>query len=410
MIRQHRRWVFGLATAMVIAVAGCSGGSTPAPSTAGDDGAATVDVALAEWSVTPSTITAAPGSVTFGVSNTGTTVHELIVVKTDLLADALPVAGAKVDEAGLTVVDEVEDVAAGTTADLALTGLAAGHYVLFCNIEGHYSQGMHADFDVKQRPPALGTRRVGRPARRVLPGRDCRLTPGPDGPQCPVPGEGEMGGCCGEGIPSCERVFDRRAADRDLRRFRRKGAPWATRELIEELASGVDLADVTVLDVGAGVGAVHLGLLERGASSAVDVDGSGAYLATAREEAARRGLGDRVRHVLGDVTIVAPTIDDADLVALDRVVCCYGDVASLLTAASTLARRRLGLVYPRDRWWIRAGATLGNLVMFRRSTGYRMHVHRASTMAGLLRAAGFGPVAYRDGRVWRVETWERVAT
>jgi uncharacterized cupredoxin-like copper-binding protein len=148
-IRQNRIWVLGLATAIVVAVAGCSGGSTPAPSTAGGAGAATVDVTLAEWSVTPSTTTAAAGAVTFSVSNEGTTVHELIVVKTDTKADALPVAGAKVDEAGLTVVDEVEDVAAGTTADLALTDMVAGHYVIFCNIEGHYGQGMRADFDVK---------------------------------------------------------------------------------------------------------------------------------------------------------------------------------------------------------------------------------------------------------------------
>ena len=217
-----------------------------------------------------------------------------------------------------------------------------------------------------------------------------------------------MGGCCGEGIPSCERVFDRRTADGDLRRLRRDGLPWATLALIDQLESGTDLAGATVLDVGAGIGAVHLALLARGAARAVDVDGSGAYVAVAREEAERAGLSDRVRHVLGDLTIVAPSLEPADLVALDRVVCCYGDVASLLTAASALARRRLGLVFPRDRWWIRAGATLGNLVMFRRS-GYRMRVHRASAMAGLLGAAGFANVAHRDGRVWRVETWERVA-
>jgi magnesium-protoporphyrin O-methyltransferase len=216
-----------------------------------------------------------------------------------------------------------------------------------------------------------------------------------------------VGGCCGEGIPSCEHVFDRKTADDDLRRLRRNGPPWASRELIDDLAAGVDLEGATVLDIGAGVGAVHLGLLERGAASAVDVDGSGAYLAAAREEAARRGLGDRVRHVLGDVTAMAPTLQPADLVALDRVVCCYGDAAALLAAAAALARRRLGLVYPRDRWWMRAAAALGNAVMFRRSAGYRMHIHRAGALAGILREAGFVPLAGRDGRIWRVEAWER---
>jgi magnesium-protoporphyrin O-methyltransferase len=221
-------------------------------------------------------------------------------------------------------------------------------------------------------------------------------------------GEGEMGGCCGEGIPSCERVFDRKTADQDLHDYRRKGAPWATRELIDELAAGVELSGVTVLDVGAGVGTVHLELLARGVASAVDVDGSSAYVAVAREEAERAGLSNRVQHVVGDLTLVAPALVPADLVALDRVVCCYGDVAALLTAASTLARRRLGLVYPRDRWWIRAGASIGNVVMFRRSAGYRMRVHRGTAIAALLEAAGFARAASRDGRVWRVETWERV--
>ena len=216
-----------------------------------------------------------------------------------------------------------------------------------------------------------------------------------------------MAGCCGDGIPTCERVFDRRVAAADLRQYRRRGAPWATRELVAGLATGLDLADATVLDVGAGVGAVYLELLERGAATAVDVDGSPSYLATAREEADRRGVADRVRHVLGDVTILAPTLEPADLVALDRVVCCYADVSALLASAAALARRRLGLVYPRDRWWIRAAAALANPFAFRGSGGYRMHIHRRARIAALLRDAGFSPLSGREGRVWRIETWGR---
>lgn len=149
----HRSRAIGLVAAAVVAVAACSGGSTASPSAATSPsaaaGATTVDVALAEWSVTPSATSAAPGDVTFKVANKGTQVHELIVVKTDTKADALPVADSKVDESTLTVVDEVEDVAVGATANLVLTDLAAGHYAIFCNIEGHYGEGMHADFDVK---------------------------------------------------------------------------------------------------------------------------------------------------------------------------------------------------------------------------------------------------------------------
>ena len=217
-----------------------------------------------------------------------------------------------------------------------------------------------------------------------------------------------MSGCCGGGIPSFERVFDRRAADDDLRRLRKHGPPWSTRTLVDGLAAGMDLAGTSVIDIGAGVGAVHLGLLERGARSATDVEGSSAYLDAARVEAVRRGLDERVRHVLGDATVVGPELEPADIVALDRVVCCYGDLAALLSAASSLARRRIGLVYPRDAWWARAGVAISNPIMFRGTAGYRVHIHRVAAVAGLLRDAGFEPLGLRVARIWRVETWERV--
>lgn len=218
-----------------------------------------------------------------------------------------------------------------------------------------------------------------------------------------------MGGCCGEAIPSCEVVFDERTAADDLRALRTKGAPWATRELIAQVSAEIDASGLTVLDVGAGVGAVHLSLLERGAARAVDVDGSSAYLAAAREEAGRRGLGDRVEHVLGDLTAVGATLAPADLVTLDRVVCCYGDLDGLLATASALARRRLGLVYPKDTWWVRTGAAVANAVAFRRCAGYRMRIHRRELIEERLATAGFRRRSEREGRLWRVETWERAA-
>jgi hypothetical protein len=218
-----------------------------------------------------------------------------------------------------------------------------------------------------------------------------------------------MSSCCGDGIPSCEHVFDERTADGDLRDLRRDGPSWATRALIDALGDGLELGDVSVTDIGAGVGAVHLGLLERGALRAVDVDGSSAYLAAAREEAGRRGLEDRVTHVLGDVTAMAGRLEPTDLVALDRVVCCYPDAIALMGMAASIATRRVGLVYPRDAWWLRAGVTVVNPVMFWRSAGYRMRIHHASTVTRPLENAGFKRLTVRNGRVWRVETWERVA-
>jgi uncharacterized cupredoxin-like copper-binding protein len=136
--------------AAALVAAGC-GGTAASPSAAASApasaAAGSIAVELSEWKVVPTPATATAGSVTFAVTNAGSQTHEFVVVQTDMKADALPVTGGKIDESALTPVDEIEDIAAGATPSLTVD-LAAGHYVLLCNIETHYEQGMHADLDV----------------------------------------------------------------------------------------------------------------------------------------------------------------------------------------------------------------------------------------------------------------------
>jgi uncharacterized cupredoxin-like copper-binding protein len=137
-----------LATIAVVAGACASSGASPSAAPASSAaGGSSVAVELSEWKVVPAPASAAAGSVSFAVSNKGTTIHEFVVVKTDMKADSLPVVDHKIDESALTPVDEIEDIAAGASPTLDVD-LDAGHYVLLCNIETHYEQGMHADFDV----------------------------------------------------------------------------------------------------------------------------------------------------------------------------------------------------------------------------------------------------------------------
>ena len=154
--------------------------------------------------------------------------------------------------------------------------------------------------------------------------------------------------------------FGERAARDDLKPYRKSGAGTTTRWLIDGLEAG-GVAGMTVLDIGAGVGAVHQQLLADGAIAALDVDGSPAYVNAAREEAAWRGTADRVRYEVGDFVELAPGIGESDIVALDRVICCYPDMPSLVrlsVAYATLDRapppkQQPGLVYPRDTMpWI----------------------------------------------------------
>jgi len=113
-----------------------------------------VDVSLKTYSITLSSPTAKAGEITFHVTNDATDlVHEFVIFKTDLPEDQLPLnAEGNVDEegAGVTHIDEVEDVEMGKSKDLVVT-LEPGNYVLICNtaLNNHYKHGMHVAFVVK---------------------------------------------------------------------------------------------------------------------------------------------------------------------------------------------------------------------------------------------------------------------
>jgi uncharacterized cupredoxin-like copper-binding protein len=124
--------VLGLA----LVTAGCSS----------DDGG--VGVTLADFTITADPDSASAGEVTFDVTNDAEQTHEFVVFQTDLAADQLPTEeGGDVDEAGegVELVDEIEDIEAGSTQSLTVT-LDAGNYVFICNLPGHYAQGMHTSF------------------------------------------------------------------------------------------------------------------------------------------------------------------------------------------------------------------------------------------------------------------------
>jgi uncharacterized cupredoxin-like copper-binding protein len=111
-------------------------------------GGAPVATTITDTSLALSPASAATGTITFTATNDGSQTHELYIFRTDLPADQLPVADGKVSEDvdGVEFIAEVEDIAPGTSKDLT-EDLAAGSYVLLCNIPGHYEAGIRAPFE-----------------------------------------------------------------------------------------------------------------------------------------------------------------------------------------------------------------------------------------------------------------------
>ena len=150
-MRYEKRRIIALVSvgALALALGACSkkeggGGSTPC------DDTTMVCVTEKDFVITASPASGAAGTNEFSITNSGPNEHELVIVKTELAADALPVTNSVVDESSgdLKVVAEREDINAGTTASLNAS-LEAGSYALICNLPGHYKAGMHAAFSVE---------------------------------------------------------------------------------------------------------------------------------------------------------------------------------------------------------------------------------------------------------------------
>jgi uncharacterized cupredoxin-like copper-binding protein len=130
-----------------VAMLGLSGCGSD--SDTGQDDAGTVEVTESDFSLELGKTSAPAGKVTFAVHNDGPSVHEFVVFKTDLAPDALPKDdnGDVAESDTFAPVDEIEDIAKGADPTLEVD-LAAGKYVVICNLPGHYRQGMSASLTV----------------------------------------------------------------------------------------------------------------------------------------------------------------------------------------------------------------------------------------------------------------------
>jgi 2-polyprenyl-3-methyl-5-hydroxy-6-metoxy-1,4-benzoquinol methylase len=212
-----------------------------------------------------------------------------------------------------------------------------------------------------------------------------------------------VGACCARG---CDELFTERVARRDADRYRRKGLDGTAGALRDRLvARGVGGA--TVLEVGGGVGALQLELLQAGAARAVNLELSAAYEEPARALAREAGVEERVERRLHDVAAEPAAVEPADVVVLHRVVCCYPDADALLRAAGGKARRALVFSYPRNAWWTRAAARADRAWQRLRRRSFRAYVHDPRRMLATLEDAGLHRVWSHRGLLWQAAAVER---
>ncbi len=204
-----------------------------------------------------------------------------------------------------------------------------------------------------------------------------------------------------------DKAFSADEARAELRSYQKRGPANQTKLLLQAIRS-LQIQDAALLDIGGGVGVIHHELLKDVARQATHVDASSAYLQEARKEAARQGHTERVNFIHADFTDVASDVPRADIVTLDRVVCCYPDFRRLLSAAAEHSRRALALTYPREIWYLRIGLQIANFFQRLRNDPFRVFLHPVAEMDALLRREGFERVSLRRLFVWEMALYQRV--
>ena len=197
-------------------------------------------------------------------------------------------------------------------------------------------------------------------------------------------------------------LFKGPIVEEELRAFKKSGLGKRQKVFLEVLQDHTK--NRTVLDIGCGIGGLGLSLLERGAAHSTFVDVSRAYLRTAQTLAEEREVTEDATFIEAD--FIQTDLSPADIVLLDRVVCCYPDAPALLRKAAAHSET-LVFSYPRPVWWMKVSRWLLNLGMRAWRKDYRFYVHDEDALLEAARSDGHTLQEVRSVGVWRLAVFRR---
>jgi magnesium-protoporphyrin O-methyltransferase len=170
-------------------------------------------------------------------------------------------------------------------------------------------------------------------------------------------------------------------------------------------ARGVEGA--TVLEIGGGLGQVLIELLKGGAARGEVVELVPAWEPEAAALAGEAGVGERAGFRTADLVSDPDAADPADLVVMNKVVCCTPDGVELAGIAARLARRTLVLSHPREAWVARVGLGAVNLFMRVTRRRFRVFIHPRAALERAIEAQGLALASEKNGPIFRIAAYER---
>ena len=103
------------------------------------------------------------------------------------------------------------------------------------------------------------------------------------------------------------------------------------------------------------------------------------------------------------------SVEPADIVIMNRVVCCYPDMPRLARAGAVHARELFVLSYPRRSWWIRSALGFANLMLWLTRRDFKVFVHPPARILATSEDHGLRTVLNEGGLIWTVAALRRAS-
>jgi 2-polyprenyl-3-methyl-5-hydroxy-6-metoxy-1,4-benzoquinol methylase len=203
-------------------------------------------------------------------------------------------------------------------------------------------------------------------------------------------------------------IFSEKNAAGEAKRYRRKGLDGTSKRIFDFIRErGVE--GKTLLEVGGGIGAIEIELLKAGMARAINVELTPTYESAARELLVEAGLTDHVERRVMDFAQSGPEVETADVVVMNRVICCYPDMPKLACAAAERTGEVLVMTFPNRRWWTRLGLTVANLGFRVVRMQFRVFLHSPELIQAAVQQQGLRSRFNERGLLWQVNAFERIA-
>ena len=186
-----------------------------------------------------------------------------------------------------------------------------------------------------------------------------------------------------------EKIFNAKTARREIRRYEKHGPRKTTQWLIDRVAKHLSEKDLTLIDIGGGIGAIQYGLIKHGINQVNSIDASSAYHDLAAKMAQKLGAEKKIQRTHGDFTDESIQPASVDVVTLDRVICCYPNMHELVSKSAGLANHVYAVVFPRERKIVGLGVPILNFLLKLRRIPFRVFMHSTSAVDRLVQEKGF---------------------